>query len=288
MDTSTCPSLSRISSIAVGLSARSGVSAEVLGDVEPVLAQVRYSDGRGSSGAGREQARETHGPGAHHQHAAAGPDAAAPAGVDADRQGLQRRSGVERDVIGQFVAEVRGVCDVARQGAVEGRRRHELHVLAQVVASRLAHGTASAGDSRLYGDAVSRLQLRNFCANLLDDSRSLVPEDQRCLYDEVADASVLPVVDVRPADTDRPDADQDLSRARLGPGPVLDPQVSDSGEDCRRVRRVGRGHRWHSRGRLGGLEGGADYIDGAAVCLDAAPVVRWAPAGERRSDGGRN
>ena len=32
-----------------------------------------------------------------------------------------------------------------------------------------------------------------------------------------------------------------------------------------------------------GFEGGADYIGGAAVCLDAAPVVRWAATDPRRT-----
>ena len=182
-------------------------------------------------------------PRAGDQHAVARAHAALAARPDADRQGLHQRAHVVRQRVGQREGEVLVDGHEVRERAVDRRRGEEHHVGAEVVAAGAALGAAAAGDARLERHAVARAMAGHLRADLDDAPGGLVPEHHRRAHDEVADAAVLVVVDVRAAHADGGDLDEHLARPRLGHGPLLDPDVA---------RRVQHGGAVRARSRHGG------------------------------------
>ncbi len=83
-------------------------------------------------------------------------------GVYEDGEGLCEGGELEGDVVGERVEDVGGVVDACLERAVDvgeaGGGRAEAHVLAEVVAARLAEGAGAAADARLDGDALPDLE----------------------------------------------------------------------------------------------------------------------------------
>ena len=102
--------------------------------------------------------------------------------------------------------------DVAAEGAVDRRRRVELHVGAQVVAAGGALLAASARMLRLDGDTLADAGRVDVLPDRGDAARQLVAEDHGLLDDEVADPAVAVVVHVGSADADRRHLDENLVR----------------------------------------------------------------------------
>ena len=91
----------------------------------------------------------------------------------------------------------------------------ESDVLTQVVSSLFAVRTTAAGDSWFDGHDVSHLEVRDSLTNLEDLGTSLVPQDDGAGDDEVPNASMAPVVDVRAANTDGKALENDLLRGSV-------------------------------------------------------------------------
>ena len=157
--------------------------------------------------------------------------------MDADGKRLQKSALVQRNVVGQGIAEVGGVDEIPRQRTIYGRCCQEPDVGAQVVAPRLTCRALAAGHSGLDGDPIAGGDVRHTEADGVDDAGCLVAQDQGRLDDEAADPSAFPVVDVRPADAHGPRPDTDLARPWLGYRKLFDAQVVDAVEHCCKVRR---------------------------------------------------
>lgn len=170
------------------------------GEVQLGLDDVDRHDRRGAEGARHGGAEQAHGPGAHDDDGLAGRDAGLAHDVHGDGEGLDQRALLERHGVGQLVAEVGGRGPEAGQGAVVGGRGGEAHLGAQVVVAAEAGGAAAAGVAGLEGDAVAGLEGRHGGAGAHDGAGGLVAEDHGGAHDEVADAALLPVVHVGPAD----------------------------------------------------------------------------------------
>ena len=135
-------------------------------------------------------------------------------GGDGDRQRFQQRGGLVGHRIRYRMGEFGVDGDVAAERAVDRRRRVELHVRAQVVATGGALLAAPARMLRLDGDALADAGRVDLLADRGDAARQLVAEDHRLLDDEVADPAVAVVVHVGSADADRGHLDEHL----VGPG----------------------------------------------------------------------
>src|SRR5215213_6435237 len=77
-----------------------------------------------------------------------GPNARLLAGPDANRERLHQRAGVVREVVRQREREVLVDRHVVRKRSVDGRRREEADVRAEVVAARPALAAGHIGDAR--------------------------------------------------------------------------------------------------------------------------------------------
>jgi hypothetical protein len=86
---------------------------------------------------------------------------------------------------------------------------------AQVEAPAAAVVAHAAGVRRVDRHLVAGLDAGDGAADALDHARHLVPRDQRLAHDEGADAAMLEVVQVRPADAAGAQAHLDLVRGQL-------------------------------------------------------------------------
>ncbi len=133
-------------------------------------------------------------------------------GVYEDGEGLREGGELEGDVVGERVEDVGGVVDACLERAVDvgeaGGRRAEAHVLAEVVAARLAEGAGAAADARLDGDALPDLeQVVGVAGDGGDDAGGLVAEDEGGAHGKVAVAAVGVVMQVGPAEAGGDDGD---------------------------------------------------------------------------------
>ncbi len=123
-----------------------------------------------------------------------------PGGPDTHGQGLEKGAGVVREVVGERVAEVLVVDDVAGEGPVDGRCGEEAYVRAEVVRPPAAGAAVPAGDAGLHRDSLPGLEPPSRPRPERPyDPGSLVAEDEGCFHDEVADPAIGEVVHVRPA-----------------------------------------------------------------------------------------
>jgi hypothetical protein len=88
-------------------------------------------------------------------------------------------------------------------------------VVTEVVLAALAVLASPTGDTRFQGHPVARLDSGDGLAHSGHLARALVTENQRILDDEVADATVFVVVDVRPTDAHLPHPDQHFVGGRF-------------------------------------------------------------------------
>lgn len=187
-------------------------SGEPLGELELGRHDVHAHHRRGTERLGHRCAEQAHGPGAHDHHRLARVQLGQAGDVHADGEGLDQGALLQGHVVGQLVAEVLGGGPEAGQGAVDGGRGGELHLGAEVVLARQAAGAAAAWITRLDGDAVADLEGGHGVADLSDDAGGLVAQDHGLGQGELADAAMLPVVDVRAADAGVCDGDEDVAR----------------------------------------------------------------------------
>src|SRR5829696_7888936 len=115
--------------------------------------------------------------------------------------------------------------DEVGEGSVYWRRGEEAHVRAEVVAACPALAAGAVRDAGLQGYALANVVFRRLFSQGHDRSHRLVAEDKGLPDDERADASLLVVVDVRAADADGPDLDEDLLRPRLRDGHFFEPDI---------------------------------------------------------------
>src|SRR5215213_2765884 len=115
--------------------------------------------------------------------------------------------------------------DEVGEGSVYWRRGEEAHVRAEVVAACPALAAGAVRDAGLQGYALANVVFRRLFSQGHDRSHRLVAEDKGLPDDERADAPLLVVVDVRAADADSPDLDQDLLGPRFRDRYVFEPDV---------------------------------------------------------------
>ncbi len=205
-----------VAQVVVGAGSLRGAGAA--GELEPVRVDVGDGDvGRAERDRGLHRQLADR-PGAGDQHLVARGDARLAAGPHADRQRLHQRALLVGELVGEREREVLVDRHELRERAVDRRRGEEDDVGAEVVAAGAALAAAPTRHARLERHAVADGVLRGALAELDHAARRLVPEDQRRLDDERADAAVLVVVDVGAADADRGDLDQHLARARAWGG----------------------------------------------------------------------
>lgn len=183
---------------------------EAGGEVELGLDDVDADDLGGAVGAGDGGAEEADGAGAHDDDAVAGLDVGLLGDVDGDGEGLDHGALLERDVVGELVAEVGRGAPQAGKGAVDRGRGGEAHLRAEVVVAGAAVVAAAAGVSGLEGDAVTGLKVVDVGADLDDGAGGLVAEDHGLAQDKGADGAVEPVVDVGAADAGVVHGDEDI------------------------------------------------------------------------------
>lgn len=169
---------------------------EPLGELELGRHDVDAHHRGGAEGPGHGGAEQAHGPRAHDHHRLARVQLRHAGDVHAHGEGLDQRALLQGHVVGQLVAEVLGGGPEAGQGAVDGGRGGELHLGAEVVPAGQAAGAAAARVARLDGDAVADLEGGDGVADLGDDAGGLVAQDHGLGQGELADAAMLPVVDV--------------------------------------------------------------------------------------------
>ena len=181
-----------------------------------------------------EQGENADRPGARDQDAAAGPDAAAVAGIDRDSGRLdQRRLGIGhriRDLHEIVVVEQAVLGHAPALPAEAGQREKRAQV------EKTAIGEIVAGarhDQRLHGNPVAGPQGADTLAHRLDHAAEFMAEDLRAAHpgegvrlggDE--DRPIGIFVQVGAANADKAVADQDLARPGGGwPGDLFDAQV---------------------------------------------------------------
>lgn len=161
-----------------------------------------------------------------------------------DSEGLNQGALLEGDLVGELVAEILSGGVEAGESSIVGWGGGEAHVRAKVVVAAQARLAVAAGRSRLNGDAVAefeRLDLRTDSGN---GAGGFVAEAHGGLEDEGADGAMLPVVNVRTADSGVFNGDED--RAGVGEGGNwalfigdLEGRVEDEGKVLGGVRRCG-------------------------------------------------
>jgi hypothetical protein len=192
---------------------------------EPVLVRVaRHQLGRAERARDLEDEQPDRA-GAGDQHAIAGAHAGLAARPDADRERLHQRALLVGQRVRQREREVLVDRDVVRERPVDGRRREDDDVGAEVVAAGAALAAAPARYARLERHAVADGVPARLLPERHDPAGGLVAEHERCAHDVVADPPVLVVVDVRAADADGADLDEHLARPGLGHRALLDPDV---------------------------------------------------------------
>lgn len=169
---------------------------EPLGELELGRYDVDAHDRRGAKGLGHRSAEKAHGARAHDHHRLARVQLGHAGDVHAHGEGLDQRALLQGHVVGQLIAEVLGRRPEAGQGAVDGGSGGELHLGAEVVPARQAAGAPAAGVPGLDGDAVADLEGGDGVTDLGDDAGGLVAQDHGLCQGELADAAMLPVVDV--------------------------------------------------------------------------------------------
>jgi len=80
----------------------------------------------------------------------------------------------------------------------------------QIVRSRSAVLAVSTGYARFYGNLVADLDTRDIGPNLGDYARTLMAQHNRAVEHEVSNATTLPVVDIRTANTSLTDLDDNI------------------------------------------------------------------------------
>src|SRR3954463_15736979 len=122
----------------------------------------------------------------------------------------------------------------------------EPHVRAQVVSAAPALIAATTCLTRLDGDAFAHPCGGDSFSDLHYLPGRFVPEDQGAPHDEVADSTVLVVVDVGPADSDRQDPDPYLALRWSRDWTLFDAQIMRRVKNGRRHRAgFGPGRRLH-------------------------------------------
>jgi hypothetical protein len=94
--------------------------------------------------------------------------------MDSDRERLEEGSGVERDMVRQFVTPYRWMVYPLLECALEVRERlgtaPEPHLLAEVVSAFSADATLTTRDANLEGHAVTDAEARDLRPNGNDDT----------------------------------------------------------------------------------------------------------------------
>jgi hypothetical protein len=130
--------------------------------------------------------------------------------------GSSSAAGLVAERVWNLVGEFRTDGGVLGERAVDGRRRIELHVRAEVVAAGAAFSAAAAVALGFDRDALTDPGLGNLRTDGDDGAGAFVAENQRTLDDELTNATVPVVMGVGAADADRGDLDQDLVTGYLG------------------------------------------------------------------------
>lgn len=112
-----------------------------------------------------------------------------------------------------------------------GRRGHEHHIGAEVIAAALAELTLAAGDAGLQSHAVAHLQVLDVLANGVNHAAALVTQDKGQRVGENLEGLTLEKVHIRAADADVFYFHADLVGADLRHVDVLQFELPDIGHD---------------------------------------------------------
>jgi hypothetical protein len=134
--------------------------------------------------------------------------------MDADGERLEQDAIVDGKPVSEGEAQVRWMREESACRAFDGWRTVEAHVRAEVRIATLAPFAVTARDSRFDGDTRADSRLCDSRTVRDDGAGGFVSERKRVRDDAIADAPVLIVVDIRPADTNRACADKDLTSGR--------------------------------------------------------------------------
>jgi hypothetical protein len=205
-----------------------------LGQREPGHLHVAHNDLGSPAGSRDGGSHQADGAGPGDNHAVPDREASLPGGPNPDRQRLQQGAGVVGDAIGQGMAKVGVVDQVAGKGTVNRGRGHELHIRAEVVAPAPARPAASARDTRFQGDPLPERQVFYPISERPHHPRGFMAEDEGGLDDEVTDPTFGEIVHVRAAYPDGTHLDEHLTQSRLGDLALLDLDLSWADHDGHR------------------------------------------------------
>lgn len=124
------------------------------------------------------------------------------ASMYADRQWLDTSPGLTVHLIRQREAQMRRMWKVSTQRSVVRGSCMEFHGQTQIVSSSLAVIALRTSLSRFHGHSLSYAQMPYCGADFTNHRTSLVAQYHRFLKHKITDSTVLPVVDVWPANPD--------------------------------------------------------------------------------------
>ncbi len=211
-----------------GLGVDDVVGAVGLREREAIVQPVGHDDPLGAGQPRHRKAPQADGPRPDDRHGLARPRADDVRRMDGHLERFKHGRLFKRHAVGYRDALLRLQDDRLADESVARRRAAELDGRAHVRLVGQAPLALTAVAGRLDGHAPADLQALDAGPDLQYLARPLVADDLRLLDDLVADAAVLVVVNVGPADADRPDANLDLPRAGLRFRPILHPQVADA------------------------------------------------------------
>jgi hypothetical protein len=212
-------------------------------EIETILLDIHANDFGGAESLSDGAAEETDWARAHDDDGGAGGDLGLLGDVDCNGEGLDERTLLKRDLVGELVAEVLGCGVEAAEGSVVGRGGGEAHIGAEVVVAAQAGLAVAAGGSGFDGDAVAEFEGCDGGADSGDCAGGFVAEAHGGFEDEGADGAMLPVVHVGAADAGEGDGDEDGAGVGEGGDWALfigdvEGGVEDEGEVLGSVRRA--------------------------------------------------
>lgn len=174
---------------------RADARAELLGELQPALIDIRDDNRLGSSSLDTSQRDQSNRPSSTDQHAVTQSDIRP---LHARQRHAQRfqKCAVLKAHVANLVTPHRWVVDISPQQTWHRRCRPELDLLATIVAAGKTRLALAADDVGLDGDAVADLVRSDRRVLRYNDAGGFVAEDVRVFYDHGTNAAGVPEVDI--------------------------------------------------------------------------------------------
>ena len=135
--------------------------------------------------------------------------------MNTNRQRLDHRAFQRGNAVGQLEAATCRIGHIALKGAVIRRRRHKLHLFAEVVAAGHAVLAVTAAKARLHDDLIADSHIRDLASDLQDFTGALMAEDIGERHLAPANAAAAEIGHIRAAHTAVLHPDEHLIRLDL-------------------------------------------------------------------------